>query len=582
MVNNKQKKILTPDDTRTTGFAQDFRSSNQLASKFNQHQAEKAAGKKTGNAVIKQLDTEKYMNAYANAPKRPPEEYIEKQELMSDLHRQQADKVRASKDPHNEDRMDKREAFLEGRRLRHDAAIKEYDDTIAKLHENCVETLGKSTKKIKEFIVEADESVDGLLFPIEKESGDVLGEKSEEFVNDILAKLEDGIAARGEEIEDYKADLLELEEFRKAEAYKNMEIMAEKCTAAAHASPGEVERIVETKAFAINNLTLANTEKATEVYTKLMNQNMEKSKEHKRRWYQGLLRWKRQRHITAVQACLARIESREYRLCPEFVAIMDKVRNKQLEVFAERKEIMLEVFNTPIDKLSSNRLRMVEEQINSLNERTAEEADNVFVELKELKDTLQHKGDAMLNQLRTELEMYDARIEWGDHESIKALIDADIRPHLIRVFELVDQMCLEVAQVMQTLDEVAHHTVAQMNSYALKIATNVETFKQQMHEMKVKHQGDIDDCKQDHEEECKNNENRMLELKAEMEDSVHEEDLAELLQTTFAQLDTIAASYRRFAHDLLEIHRSYEGLCFSLIVKDCSMSIELNFTQNDS
>ncbi len=52
-----------------------------------------------------------------------------------------------------------------------------------------------------------------------------------------------------------------------------------------------------------------------------------------------------------MEAVLARIESREFRLCKEFVAIMEKVRNKQLEVFAERKEIMMTVFNTDIDKL---------------------------------------------------------------------------------------------------------------------------------------------------------------------------------------------------------------------------------------
>lgn len=72
----------------------------------------------------------------------------------------------------------------------------------------------------------------------------------------------------------------------------------------------------------------------------------------------------------------------------------------------------------------------------------------MFVEFKELKDLLHHRGDSMLNQLRSELEMYDARIEWGDYESVKALILACIRPHLQSAFNFVDCVQLEVSHVI--------------------------------------------------------------------------------------------------------------------------------------
>jgi hypothetical protein len=89
----------------------------------------------------------------------------------------------------------------------------------------------------------------------------------------------------------------------------------------------------------------------------------------------------------------------------KLLTILNKIRLKQRETHVTRTKTLEEIFATPIDKLSSNYLRVMEESVNTLNDKTAEEYDNYFVELKELKDTLHHKGDSMLNQLRTELEM---------------------------------------------------------------------------------------------------------------------------------------------------------------------------------
>ena len=44
------------------------------------------------------------------------------------------------------------------------------------------------------------------------------------------------------------------------------------------------------------------------------------------------------------------------------------------------------------------------------------------------------------------------------------------------------------------------------------VATNVETFKNQMTELKVKHAGEIEDCITDHDEEKKTNEQKMVDL----------------------------------------------------------------------
>ena len=231
-----------------------------------------------------------------------------------------------------------------------------------------------------------------------------------------------------------------------------------------------------------------------QLISEMREQNQEKSKTHRRRWYEGLLRWKRQRHQTAVETVLRRIESREYRGCPELVSLLGRIRVQQRDVFEQRKELLVQVYTTEIDLMNSNKLRGIEEQITAINERTSEETDNFLVELKELKDTLQYKSEGMLNQLRTELEMYDARTEWGDHESIKSLVEGDIKPHMDACLQWIENLCLELANVLQTLDEWAHHTVFQLNTCAIRIATLLETFKQQLTELKVKHQGEIDDC----------------------------------------------------------------------------------------
>ena len=102
---------------------------------------------------------------------------------------------------------------------------------------------------------------------------------------------------------------------------------------------------------------------------------MERSKEQKRRWYQGLLRWKRQKHITAVEEVLGRVASLEFRLCPELVAILHKIQVRQTDVFAKRKEFVETVFSREVDNWNSANLRTTEEQINQLSERNAEDAD---------------------------------------------------------------------------------------------------------------------------------------------------------------------------------------------------------------
>ncbi|CAD7955725.1 unnamed protein product [Amoebophrya sp. A25] len=553
----KQTVLLSSEQPRTSGFDAIFKAPSQLGVHYDRHMQEVAAGKTTGQVQISKIDADKYMREYRNAEQPPPENVIRRQELHSDLTRMQRHDVVKEGEKDTELRSEKREKFLASRKQRHDDAVLECEAEIEKLHESCSDKLQGFSKAMKGYLQEMDQEAEKILKPLETNI-EALGEQSEAWVQDLLTRLEAGIIARGTKIEEFDTQLQELELFRKRQALDRLTVMVNSCTAAAHCSPGEVERIVDQKSHVVNTLSLENSRKGSELSTKLREQNMENSKKHRRRWYEGLLRWKRQRHQTAVETVLRRIESREFRGCPELISLLARIRVQQRDVFDQRKELLVQVYTTEIDALNSNRLRGIEEQITAINDRTSEETDNFLVELKELKDTLQYKSEGMLNQLRTELEMYDARTEWGDHESVKSLVESDIKPHMDNCLNWIETLCLELANVLQTLDEWAHHTVLNLNTFAIRTATLLETFKQQLSELKMKQQGEIEDCIQDHDDEKARNEGEMRNFKELMEDEVHIEGLDVLLQKTFDKLDVIAQSYRDFARNLLDIHKSYE------------------------
>ena len=72
-------------------------------------------------------------------------------------------------------------------------------------------------------------------------------------------------------------------------------------TNAAHCSQGEVERIVEVKVLQINRLMVENWDTTKKLYKALNEENEEYKVQHEKRWHEGMLRWKKERHITAME-----------------------------------------------------------------------------------------------------------------------------------------------------------------------------------------------------------------------------------------------------------------------------------------
>ena len=65
----------------------------------------------------------------------------------------------------------------------------------------------------------------------------------------------------------------------------------------------------------------------------------EKKKECRTRWHEGMLLWRQMRHHHAINVCLARINSREFRNPPRLVALFNFLRQQQRDFFQRRFDL---------------------------------------------------------------------------------------------------------------------------------------------------------------------------------------------------------------------------------------------------
>merc|ERR1719387_2153911 len=98
----------------------------------------------------------------------------------------------------------------------------------------------------------------------------------------------------------------------------------------------------------------------------------------------------------------------------------------------------------------------------------------------------------MLSELCQELEVYDARQEWGEHESVQALVDADVRPHLQECFDFVSAMLNSVAEVLQHQEDTQHNIVTKLVAFFLALAKCEEKLRKQTDEFEVQYNGDVE------------------------------------------------------------------------------------------
>jgi len=163
-----------------------------------------------------------------------------------------------------------------------------------------------------------------------------------------------------------------------------------------------------------------------------------------------------------------------------------------------------------------------------------------------------------------ELEIHDARQEWGEHESVTELINADVRPSLQECLDIVSRLIASVSEALTRQEESQHHVVTQLIAFFQALAKKQEMLKKRIEEFEMEYKGAIEDCEKDHEEASAENETRLSKFHADMDDAAHHTDLDKLKQEAFDHLDFMVNAphphgYRNHAEELMRIHNKYPG-----------------------
>lgn len=502
-----------------------------------------------------------YVEEARQRPRPPLESIVAQQELIGDLRRDAADHVSWA-DPQKpalrEQRMARQGAFLASRESRHEVALQDYEKEMDTLAEECQQKTQEASSRMKGRVDEASDRADALLDPLEKNT-EKLGGKTEEQVRGVMTALERVTARRRQDISEFEAELFGIDNDRKERSVLLLRGLAEALTAAAHNVPGEIERLVEKKTLDLDAVLLEN-QKAVKVLTsKLLVQTLEASKANKHRWHEGLVLWKQKRHRHTVELCMQRICSSEFEQPAGMVDLLGTVKDQQCKVFDGRMELVIAVFAAPLQGLTMGNTRAWEEQNTMLNDKAGDAFERLFADLKSFVDDLDASGESMLQTLVEELKVHDARAEWGEHESVDSLIDADIRPPLKEHLESLRKLLISVTGNVSRQEEVQHTLMTQLLAYFMGVAKKGENLRKRMDEFDMNHKGEEDDCIHDFKEELAKNEGQMKKFKEMIDDAAHHEDLDGLKQKAFDFLNSMEQHYRDHAAQLLEIHNRYPG-----------------------
>lgn len=558
----QQRPLLLPHEAPAPGFSHDFAAPSKLARALS---LERKACGNGGVAYLKQKQSEQF--AYvAEARKRPLpplEAVVAHQAVMSDLRRDAADVARLPpgglEAPQNQElRLKKQASFFEMRKNRHDEANEDLERAFDRLADECQEGSSEAAKRMQQEVGEAEKRVDELLRPLEGNTDD-LGERTEDEIRGILRALEDATQARRATIDDFSSELEAIDTGRRETSEGLLKTLAEKLTAAAHAVPGEIERVVETKTLHLNAVLLENQKARKTLHGKLTVQTLERSKVNKNRWHTGLLLWKTKRHRHTVEQVMARIRSSEFRQPAALEELMGRVREQQTEAYDGRMELASQLFKKSLKHLQVGTVRSWEEQNGTLNDQCGDAFDALFEEMKSFKERLEMSAERMVSSLMQELEIIGAKSEWGEHESVAELIKADVRPPLNVNLKIVSDLMAAVTDAVSNQEEVQHHDASQMLAFAMRVAKKHEDLTKRTTEFEVNYRGEVDDCVHENDELNAENERRMEKFREEIDEAVHHEDLDNLKQQAFDHLQTWEGQYRDHADTLLGIHSRYPG-----------------------
>eukprot|EP00928_Gymnodinium_smaydae_P058571 TRINITY_DN4175_c1_g1_i2.p1 TRINITY_DN4175_c1_g1~~TRINITY_DN4175_c1_g1_i2.p1 ORF type:complete len:1496 (-),score=409.80 TRINITY_DN4175_c1_g1_i2:405-4892(-) len=554
---HQQHVLLQAHEVPSTDFVNNFLVSHSLS----QALAAERKSSATGQAELLQRKAQQgaYVEEARLRPKPPLPSIVLQQGLTAEVRRDAPQDVPAASEHPVEKaaRLASRQAFLDSRHSRHIEAEDAYEremDSLADANKDKVRT---ASQQMKAYIQERDADIEDIFIPLEVDL-ESLGEKTEEDIQDIMTNLNTVIEQRRAQIEAFSSDLENIELQRRADATALLKKFVEDCTAAAHVVPGELEREVEKRTLALNAAMLENKTSSATVKAKLLVQNLEKSKECKVRWHRGELLWKQRRHRYSIAEVMKRIESNEFKQPDSLVALLAKFRQQQHTVYQQRKDLIDELFHAPLRSITARAVRSWEDRNTAYNDNAQEAFDVLLQDLKELNDGLDVRAESMLGVLGQELEVIDARQEWGQHETVNDIIQADIRPPLQECLNLVVKLTSDVSEALTKQDEAQHADVVRLLAYFQELAKRQETLKKNMDDFEIDYKCKVEECEHQFEQQSTANEARMSTLlDQEIAGTVHHDDLDKLKVEAFDQLDKMALLYREHASECSGIHQAY-------------------------
>lgn len=563
----EQRTLLQASDVPTAEFVQNFKISHNIAKALSVERKSCAQGQL--ELLRKKAQQGAYVEEARKRPKPPLPSLIEQQEQLSALRRDAPSVLQPAEEAPEryERRQAKRKAFLDARKSKHDEAMFNFEESLDSLAERCQASAKMASEQMLRCVEQSDTEIDLLLKPLERDT-ERLVEKTDEAVHAIMSELENIIETRRAQIDEFTSGLQELDKTRRVESEALMKELVAQLTDAAHVVPGEIERIVEQKSLDLNTALLENDRSVKTLNAKLSVQALEKSKDNKVRWHKGLLLWKQKRHTYALEEVMERIRSPEFREPPIFLEVLERLRKKQREVYQDRADIVEELSRARLKELSAARVRSMEEANVTLNDRVQEAWDEFIIELRELKDGVDVKAQGMLGFLCQELELHDARQEWGEYESALDLVNATVRPHLAERQKGLEVQINNVIETLQNQDEKQNTVVVRMVSLFLSLAKKQEHLASSVNFFEAGYEGDVEDCKDKFEESRLQREDELTQIKATIADAAHFETLEEFKEKAFQHLDELGEFYREHADQLLCFHAEYPGNVATFIQKE--------------
>lgn len=566
-----QRTLLPPGEAPRADFVQAFKASHSLSKAL---AADRTApprgggGRSASPAPGAGAAAARAVEAARRRPPPPPEAQDTRRRLEEEVRRDAADHAptAAPEAPaQREQRQQRQEAFLGGRKERHDAACAAFERRLDALADACQAEAQATAETARRLAEEADEQADQMLHPLEA-GAEGLGERDEEEVQGVLRALEALTERRRRRVGECCRELEAVDCRRAEEGRAELARLAQELTEAAHVVEGEMERLVEERSLQLNAVLVENLKSVKTLETKLQVQALERSKANKLRWHQGHLLWKQQRHRHTMEQVRLRIASDEFRQPPPLVEVLERAREQQHESSEARAGILVSLFDMPPASLSAGFVQGCDERNTSLFERTQEGFDGLVTELKDCMEGINISAEEMLSSLCQELEIHGARQEWGEHESVQDLVNAEIRPGLQRCLDHVTHLVHAVTDVRNRQEEAQQEAMKRLIEFFRVLAAGQAALGQGMQRVGVEYRDELEDCKQDHEEACEQTEKELEGLHSEMQEEAHHEALNELKEQTFAKLLGMEQSYRAHAEELMAIHRRYPETVANFLV----------------